>query len=208
MESTAQDSVYVVSYIEVAPNAAAPSAALLERYGAASRNDTGIVRLEVLQRAAPPHQFAIVSIWADHEAFEAHRDAVHSRRLAADLQPHLIAPFDVRAHTALAAAPRTAVPTGARPVFIVTHVDVPPPSKDRCIEALDELVEASRREPGAARFEVFRQTGRPNHFTVVEVWQDEAAYHTHLTAAHTKRFRDVLTPMTGALYDERRHRAI
>ena len=36
----------------------------------------------------------------------------------------------------------------------------------------------------------------------------KGAYDTHITAAHTKQFRDQLTPMSGALYDERLYRAL
>jgi quinol monooxygenase YgiN len=50
---------------------------------------------------------------------------------------------------------------------------------------------------------VVQQTNRPNHFTVVEVWRDRAAFDAHGMAAHTRRFREQLAPMSGALYDER-----
>jgi quinol monooxygenase YgiN len=91
---------------------------------------------------------------------------------------------------------------------VVTHVDVPPPKKDDCIAALKTLVADSRKEGNSVRFEVFQQGSRPNHFSVVEIWKNQAAYDAHITAAHTKKFRDQLTPMTGALYDERLYKAI
>ena len=71
-----------------------------------------------------------------------------------------------------------------------------------------ELVAGSRKEPGSVRFDIFQQGNRPNHFSVVEIWKDQTAYEAHITAAHTKAFRDALTPMTGALYDERLYRAL
>ncbi len=92
---------------------------------------------------------------------------------------------------------------GRGTVFVVTHVDVPPPRKDECVAALKALVADSRKEANAVRFEVFQQGNRPNHFSVVEIWRNQRAYDGHITAAHTKKFRDQLTPMTGALYDER-----
>jgi quinol monooxygenase YgiN len=95
---------------------------------------------------------------------------------------------------------------GRRAIVVVTHVDVPPPRKDDCIALLKALGEASTKE--AVRFEVFQQTSRPNHFSAVEVWRNQRAYDAHITAAHTKKFRDALTPMSGALYDERLYRAI
>ena len=64
------------------------------------------------------------------------------------------------------------------------------------------------KESGSARFDIFQQGSRPNHFTVVEVWKSQAAYDSHIIAAHTKAYRDQLTPMSGALYDERLYHAI
>jgi quinol monooxygenase YgiN len=43
---------------------------------------------------------------------------------------------------------------------------------------------------------------------LVEIWKSPAAYETHITAAHTRHFREQLTPMSGALYDERLYKAI
>ena len=70
------------------------------------------------------------------------------------------------------------------------------------------LNEGSQKEAGAARFDVYQQTNRPNHFTVVEVWKDQAAMDAHAVAAHTKEFRQKLGPMLGALYDDRLFKAI
>ena len=70
------------------------------------------------------------------------------------------------------------------------------------------VVADSRKEANAVRFEVFQQGSRPNHFSVVEIWRNQRAYDAHITAAHTKKFRDQLTPMSGALYDERLYRAL
>jgi quinol monooxygenase YgiN len=58
------------------------------------------------------------------------------------------------------------------------------------------------------RFEVVQQTNRPNHFTVVEIWKDGKAVETRSMAEATRRFRDKLGPMSGALYDERMFRAV
>jgi quinol monooxygenase YgiN len=42
----------------------------------------------------------------------------------------------------------------------------------------------------------------------VEVWKNQKAYDDHIVSAHNKKFRDALTPMTGALYDERLYKAV
>ena len=90
----------------------------------------------------------------------------------------------------------------------MTHVDVPPPKKDDCIALLKALADASRKETGMLRFDVFQQVSRPNHFSVVEIWKDQNAYEAHITAAHTRSFREQLTPMSGALYDERLYKSL
>ena len=46
---------------------------------------------------------------------------------------------------------------GRGTIFVVTHVDVPPPRKDECVALLKALVEASRNEAGVGRFEVYQQ---------------------------------------------------
>jgi quinol monooxygenase YgiN len=92
---------------------------------------------------------------------------------------------------------------GQAAVVVVTHIDVPPPNKDACIALIEAHVKASRAEAGCAQFEVLQQADRPNHFSAVERWSSQAAYDTHIVAAHTRQFRTALTPLSGALYDER-----
>ncbi len=204
----AQDAaIYVVSYIEVAPAASGAAAGLLRQLSNAGRKDGGNMRFDILQRAAPSNQFAIVAIWKDQKSYDAHAAAAHSKEFRDKIKPHLISAIDDRLHSAMEIA-GTAIKSAPGAVFVVTHVDVPPPKKDDCISALKALVDDSRKEPGAERFEIFQQTSRPNHFSVVEIWRSQNAYNAHITAAHTKKFREQLTPMSGALYDERLYKAL
>jgi quinol monooxygenase YgiN len=199
--------VYVVSYIDAAPANRATVAGMLRQLATASRKDDGNVRYEILQRIAPTNQFAIVSVWKDQKAYDAHLAAAHYKEFRDKAKPFLISAIDDRLNSGMEVASAAAAgPRGA--IYVVTHVDVPPPSKDQCIDALKSLAADSRKEGGNARFEVFQQANRPNHFSVVEIWKGQGAYDSHITAAHAKAFRDKLTPMTGALYDERLYRAI
>jgi quinol monooxygenase YgiN len=204
----AQDAaVYVVNYIDVAPANRGAAVNLLRQLATASRKDEGNSRFEILQRTAPANQFAIVSTWKDQKAYDAHVAAAHTKEFREKIKPLLISAIDDRTHVGMEIAGDGAksVP-GA--IYVVTHVDVPPPKKDECIVALKALVADSRKEGNSVRFEVFQQGSRPNHFSVVEIWKNQAAYDAHITAAHTKKFRDALTPMSGALYDERLYKAI
>ena len=210
MQTTyAQDNaVYVVSYIDVAPAARGMATSLLRQLASASRKDEGNMRFDILQRAAPSNQFAIVAIWKDQKAYDAHLAASHTKEFREKIKPQLISAIDDRVHMGMEIAATPAGKNGRGAVVVVTHVDVPPPKKDECIAALKTLVADSRKDPGSVRFDVFQQGNRPNHFAVVEIWKSQSAYEAHITAVSTKKFRDQLTPMSGALYDERLYRAI
>jgi quinol monooxygenase YgiN len=199
--------VYVVSYIDVTPAARGTAAGMLRQLATASRKDEGNTRFEILQRTAPSNQFAIVSIWKDQKAYDGHVAAAHTKDFREKIKPHLISAIDDRVHNGMEIAAGAAnAPRGA--IYVVTHVDVPPPRKDECVAALKTLVADSRKEAGGVRFEIFQQGNRPNHFSVVEIWKNQQAYDDHITAPHTRRFRDQLTPMSGALYDERTYKAL
>ena len=198
--------LYVVSYVEVAPSASATAAGLLRQLANAARKEDGNMRFEVLERLAPPYQFAIVSVWRDQKAYDAFAGGAHNKEFRDKIKPHLISAIDDRLHGGMEIVPAP-VESAPGAVFVVTHVDVPPPQKDACIALLKDLVGDSRKE-GALRFEVFQQTSRPNHFSVVEIWKDQKAYDAHITAEHTRKFRERLTPMSGALYDERLYKSL
>jgi quinol monooxygenase YgiN len=72
-----------------------------------------------------------------------------------------------------------------------------------CIVLLQRLVAISRQDAGAVRFDALQQDSRPNHFTLIEVWRDCEAHQRHRMADHARAFRRELTPLLGALYDER-----
>jgi quinol monooxygenase YgiN len=194
--------VYSVIYVEVMPTAAAEVGTLLKRYRAATRTEDGNLRCEVVQRIGQPHQFAVLEVWRDQEAFEVHAKGASATDMRAGIAAIRNAPTDERVHTGLSVGPiASAPPAGA--VYVVTHVDVIPPRKDDGVAAIQQLADGGRTGQGNVRFEVVQQTNRPNHFTVVEVWANEKAVEAHSMAAATRLFRDRLASMTGALYDER-----
>jgi quinol monooxygenase YgiN len=199
--------IYSVTYIEVMPTSKAEAATILRRYREAASKEGGNLRCEVIQRIDQPHQFAILEIWKDQAAFEAHGKGANNTDTREKIAAIRNAPTDERVHTALSIGPIDA-PSARGGIYVATHVDVIPPRKDDGVAALKRLGEDSRRDPDNLRFEVVQQISRPNHFTVVEIWRDTKAVETHSMAAPTREFRDKLATMSGALYDERTYRAI
>ena len=179
--------------------------ALLKSYVAAGKKDDGNVSLELVKGIDRPAWFVVVGAWKDQKAFDAHVAAAHSKDMNEKIKAHVAAPNDTRQHTALSFA---AAQSGKAGVCAVTHVDVIPPQRENGTAAVKQLAEDSRKHAGNIRFDVFVQTNRPNHFTVVECWKDRKAFDAHVGAKETKAFRDKLVSMTGALYDERLYKAV
>jgi len=203
-QARAQDdpTVYVVSYIEVVPAQKNQGAALLRQLAGATRSDQGGVRFEVLERTAPSHHFMILEIWKDQQSLDAHTAAAHTKEFRDKLKSILMAPVDDRFCLTTFVA-RLPPPNGKGVTYVVSHVDVPPASREKILDPLRTLAETSRKDNGNLRFDVVQQKNRNNHFTVVEVWKDHKASDAHELAAHTRDFRAVLVPLTGALYDQR-----
>ena len=88
-------------------------------------------------------------------------------------------------------------------LYVVTYVDVFPMFADETTKALRDFAADSRKDPGCVRFEFLKDVERVNHFAIVEVWQNRQAYETHLTQAHSKRFRERIQPGLGSPFDER-----
>jgi quinol monooxygenase YgiN len=197
--------VYGATYVEVAPGANA--LALLKALSVASRKEDGNLNFQVVQERQRPNRFVVIEAWKDQAAFEGHRKGKPYADFNEKLASIRNAPPDERVHNALVPAANLPAPSPGT-VWVVTHVDVPPPSKDACIAELKTLAEATRKDPGNLMFEVVQQSNRPNHFTVVEVWSDLRTFDTHGYAEHTRRFRVNLGPMLGAPYEDRVYAAV
>jgi quinol monooxygenase YgiN len=206
--AVAQDATfYTVTYVEVGPVLAKVGAAAVKAYRDAARKDTGVVHLEVYQRIDRPNQFAVLGSWTNQMAYEAHASGEHVKKLNDKLGTTLAAPNDTRQHNGLAVAPAKTVPA-KDPIFAVTHVDVIPPQKDNGVAAVKQVAEDSRKHAGNQSFDVWQQTNRPNHFTVVESWANRGAFDLHQMQKETREFRTKLGSMTGALYDERLYKPL
>jgi quinol monooxygenase YgiN len=201
------NAVYVATYVEVMPNAAASGAALLKDYRGASAKEDGNLRADALQEIDRPNRFVIVEAWRDKAAFDAHGQSAGTLKFRDNLKPIADAPYDERVNGALyVTAGKSQSQPGA--VYVVTHVDVIPPGKDDCMAALKAMSTDTANDSGNISYAALQQANRGNHFTVVEAWADRKAQDDHAMAAHTRAFREKLTPIAGALYDERLYKAL
>jgi quinol monooxygenase YgiN len=205
----AQDTstTYIVGYIEVAPSSARIAAvSVLRALRDASRKEAGNSGFEVLQRIGRSQQFAILEVWSDAKAQASHAAAAGTARLHDKLKPYLAAPIDGRLHTGFAVGQSKG--SGAGSVYVLTHVDLIGAKKDEGLAAIKQLSIDSAQDAGLLRYDVLQQSSRPNHLTLVEVWRGMADLEKHEVAPHTRKFSEVLLPMSGSLYDQRLYQTI
>ena len=206
-EDTVSGQVYIVTYFDVAPTAAQQSAAIAREFADASRKEDGNAGFEAFEEIGRPSRFATLEIWRDKKAADAHNASTVTAAFRNKLQPLMIGGFGSRPHGGLSVAAAKGQPP-ADALYVLTHVDVFPTYKDQAIELVKAQAEAARKDDGNLRYDVVQWDGHPNHFTLVEVWRDRKAFDASVTAPHNKEFRDKLTPLEGALYDERLYQAV
>jgi quinol monooxygenase YgiN len=196
--------MHIVTYVDAQRNSTNEALALLQRYGNATGAENGSLGTFLLQETSRPNRFVIVEAWRDEPSFQAHETAPHTTEFRTRLATIHNSPSDQRVHFAFSVGNEGATPQpDPGMMYVVTHVDVPPPRREETELLLKSLADGSRSDDGNVRYDVFQQTSRPNHFTVFAVWADEKAFASHDSQPHTRQFREALGPMLGAPYDER-----
>ena len=92
--------------------------------------------------------------------------------------------------------------------YTVSYVDIAPASKPAAITAFKQYRDASRKDEGFVRYELFEQVGRPGHFCLIETWSNQKTFDTHSNASHTKEFRTRLDPIRLSDYDSRPYKTL
>ena len=206
-EETMNGPVYIVTYFDVAPTAAQQSAGIVRDFADASGKEDGNAGFEAFEEIGRPSRFATLEIWRDKKTADAHNAGTAAAAFRSRLQPLMIGGFGARLHGGLSvAAPKGQLPADA--LYVLTHVDVFPSFKDQAIELVKAQADTARKDDGNLRYDVVQWDGHANHFTLVEVWRDRKAFDTNVTTPHNKEFRDKLTPLEGALYDERLYQVV
>jgi quinol monooxygenase YgiN len=202
----------VVAYFEASVQSEEQAAALLKSWAGTVRKNPDNLGFAALRRRDPANHFAIVEMWKDAKAFEAQSASPEGQQFKAGLNGMLIAPYDERPHSVLAAdlaRSKLAIETaGPDAVFAVTHVDVIPPKKDDGIAATKGLFEPGSKSAGNLAFDVLQQNSRQNHMTLFESWKSVADMAANAGQDYMKSYRFALGPMSGALFDQRTYRVI
>jgi quinol monooxygenase YgiN len=198
--------VYVVTYVEVAPNFSSEAGQLILAHRVDAEKAAGAVQVDALQRIDYPNHFAVVEQWQSQSARQAYASSENVVKFRAALSPLQSAAYDERIHAPLSTGP--SMPASADPVVVVTHVDIIPTSVDVGTGMVRSFVEQGRGSAGNRRFDVLVQASRKNHLTIVESWDSLAAKNSWISTPAARSFREELQPMSGSLYDERAYRLL
>lgn len=89
----------------------------------------------------------------------------------------------------------TPIQGNADEIHELARYEVRPEALDSCLAAIHEFVAYVRAaEPGAIRYEVWQEAGRPTRFVHIFVWRDAEANRVHGESAAVKKFAGILYP--------------
>jgi len=207
------EAVFAVTYLDVAAGAVSQGVELIRRYRDLSRREEANLEFTILQETDRPNRFVIMEGWRDQAAFEAHDKGTARADFENALKPMRNSPPDRHMLQPFANAP--AMPSGGA-LFMVEHVDFlggDPAVAATAAPLVKDLAEASQKEAGVVRYEIYRQPPpRINHYEVVAAWTDAKAFDAHEAAGHTLAFRAATAQGGRAwranLYDQRVYRAL
>ena len=92
--------------------------------------------------------------------------------------------------------------------YSIAYVDILPAARAAAITAIKQYRDASRKDDGFQRIELFEQAGRPAHFCIIETWANNKDLDAHAASANVKDFRTKIDSMRLSDYDQRPYKAL
>lgn len=106
------------------------------------------------------------------------------------------------------ALPATGVRLNSGMLFVHVHVRVLPDHVPDFIAATRRNAEASRLEPGIARFDLLQSVEDPTAFELIEVYRDDDAPVRHKETPHYRAWRDAVAPWMAEPRRSHRYREV
>ena len=203
------DAVYAVTYLDVSTDWILQGSGLIKQFRDASRRQSGNLEFTVLQESERPNRFVIVEGWKDQAAFDAHAKSSEASHFDFVLEAIRNSPPNQHVLRGFATSAARAE-GGSGAIRMVEHVDFQPPAAPAAQPAVKALAEASQKEAGVLRYDIFQEPPpHANHYSVVAVWASRAAYDAHEEAAATRAFRAAtVMPARANLYDQRLYKVL
>ena len=74
-------------------------------------------------------------------------------------------------------------------IAIFASIHAKPEHRDEVLQALQQMVVATRSEPGNLRYDLFERDGAPGSFDLYELYVDHDAVQAHRQSAHYLDYR-------------------
>ena len=87
--------------------------------------------------------------------------------------------------------------------YVVVYVEFLPAASQKGGQKLNQLAALADNSAGLISFAVNQQSGRPNFYSLVEIWQNNASYQIFVNAASTQALLTAIQPLLEAPLDER-----
>jgi quinol monooxygenase YgiN len=90
-------------------------------------------------------------------------------------------------------------------IRVVARMIALPDKVEELKAVLLELIEPTKKEPGAIKYELLQNQSDPTDFTFVEEWTSDQALNTHLDSPHLQAGAAKMEPLLAATPDIRRY---
>lgn len=87
--------------------------------------------------------------------------------------------------------------------YIVVYVEFLPAAATKGEQKLEQLAGLAHSSTGLVSFYVNQEIGRPNFYSLVEIWNDASAYQNFLASGRTQALLGAIQPLLEAPLDER-----
>jgi len=102
-----------------------------------------------------------------------------------------------------AAFPGSVVANTDQQQFVVVYVEFLPAKAAQGGRQLEQLAGLARAAAGIISFNVNQEIQRPNFYSLVETWNDAAAYQAFVNSTQTQAMLNAIQPLLEAPLDER-----
>lgn len=199
----ASPAIFGVMAVDVDPEGAGLTAALLKRYRAAAARQPGNRETVVLQQIDQPGRFLVYEEWQDKAAFDANEKAAHTVEFCRRIEPVDLTPCDRRSYFVQSVGARGAAP-GRRGIYMMTQIDVLPRNVDTVSAAVRQSADALRGAGGNLRYDVVGSVELPtNYLTVFSAWKSRRAFDEYEMSPAARAFRDAVGPYLGSPFNDR-----
>lgn len=86
-------------------------------------------------------------------------------------------------------------------IVVTARVQIPSQHRERFIAVATDMCTASRADDGCHGYRFYADLEQPDHYLILEEWEDDAALQAHFGWPHTARFLTELTAVLAAPAD-------